>query len=656
MASNEINSVDVNNPLNTRRSVDLLPSYHRTDKNSKFLSSTLDQFIQQPQLERVNGYLGSKLTPNYDPTKDHYLSSNTKLRTDYQLEPSMIIRDVDGNITTALGYDDLIGQLGFHNAQTDNLDRLFRPESFSYNPHINLDKFINFRQYYWLPTGPDSIEIYGKKEKVTSTYSVTDSADEHTLIFTPDGATTNPLLKLYKGLTYIFNVTSKFPFYIKTAYVEGIQSLAPNVIGQGTKNGQVIITVDEFTPSTLYYFAEGNPSAVGKIVVQSITADTFLDVEADIIGKQNYTSYNGVSLSNGMKIRFSGNITPSSYADTDFFVEGVGSEIKLIEYSKLQIAKNQTTNLDVNFDATPFDLYPFDDFEYVPLVPEYVTINRAAPDRNLWSRYNRWVHADVITATAIANGTTPVFQSEMRAQRPIIEFNAGLQLFNYGSFSKNDVDLIDTVTTDPFKIVENSPDFYIDQTLIEAGFRVIFNAAIDPLVKGKIYDVKIAIINGQARINLEESLDSMSSVTDSIFVSKGETFTGTSWRFDGTTWISSQQKTKLNQFPLFDLYDQDGNQFADQIYYKSSFTGTQLFGYQIGTVYDSVLGFNLAYRNVANVGEYLFKNYFMTETFTNFVNNEFLILNVSNGFLKINSETEANLKQFGQKQLIDRFQ
>ena len=400
MASNEINSVDVNNPLNTRRSVDLLPSYHRTDKNSKFLSSTLDQFIQQPQLERVNGYLGSKLTPNYDPTKDHYLSSNTKLRTDYQLEPSMIIRDVDGNITTALGYDDLIGQLGFHNAQTDNLDRLFRPESFSYNPHINLDKFINFRQYYWLPTGPDSIEIYGKKEKVTSTYSVTDSADEHTLIFTPDGATTNPLLKLYKGLTYIFNVTSKFPFYIKTAYVEGIQSLAPNVIGQGTKNGQVIITVDEFTPSTLYYFAEGNPSAVGKIVVQSITADTFLDVEADIIGKQNYTSYNGVSLSNGMKIRFSGNITPSSYADTDFFVEGVGSEIKLIEYSKLQIAKNQTTNLDVNFDATPFDLYPFDDFEYVPLVPEYVTINRAAPDRNLWSRYNPWIKIVVITAYA----------------------------------------------------------------------------------------------------------------------------------------------------------------------------------------------------------------------------------------------------------------
>ena len=42
-----------------KKSVNLLPEYIRTDKNSKFLSSTIDQFLQTPQLERVDGYVGS---------------------------------------------------------------------------------------------------------------------------------------------------------------------------------------------------------------------------------------------------------------------------------------------------------------------------------------------------------------------------------------------------------------------------------------------------------------------------------------------------------------------------------------------------------------------------------------------------------------------
>ena len=43
------------------KSINLLPESLRTDKNAKFLSSTLDQLIQPPQLERIDGYIGSKL-------------------------------------------------------------------------------------------------------------------------------------------------------------------------------------------------------------------------------------------------------------------------------------------------------------------------------------------------------------------------------------------------------------------------------------------------------------------------------------------------------------------------------------------------------------------------------------------------------------------
>lgn len=629
--------VDVGNPSSTRRTADLLPGYHRTDRNVKFLASTLDQFIQQPEIERINGFLGSKLSPNYNPASDQYIPGTSKLRTDYQLEPSLIVKDVDGNISRAISYDDLINQLAYNNGNVTNLDRSFRSESYSYTPHIDWDKFINFREYYWLPTGPDTIEILGQQKSTISTYSVTDTKDKTALIFTPDGGTTNPLITLYRGMTYAFNVNSVYPFYVKTAYVDGPNSLYNKTTKNGTKVGQVIVTIDEATPDTLFYFAEGSGTGVGRFVVKSISDNTFIDVEADVVGKKSYTSANGVTFSNGMKVRFAGSVTPEEYAGKEFMVEGVGDKIVLVDYDTLQAVGYSETVEDPDFDATPFDKFPFDDFTYIPLTPDYITINRAAQDKNPWTKYNRWVHQDVIAATALANGVAASYPSLNRATRPIIEFKAGLQLFNFGSKAKIDVDLIDNRTTSAFKVVEKASSYYVDGIKLDAGQRVIFNADTDPLVKGRVYEVKIVLINDRQVINLEEVVDTEPLVNEAVWVKQGKTHGGTAWWFDGNVWVIGQQKTGLNQAPLWDLFDSDGNRYADQNIYDSSFAGTKIFGYAEGTVTDEVLGFPVAYRNVNNTGEYLFKNYFMTDTFNDFVKGQIVIKNVVDGFLKVNS-------------------
>lgn len=645
MASKDIiNSVDVNNPSKTRRSVDLLPAYHRTDRNTKFLASTLDQFIQQPEIKRVDGYVGSKLSPNFDPTKDQYIDGTTKLRNDYQLEPSLIVQDVNQNIKNSLGYDDLINQLAFNNAKTSNLDRLFRPQSYSYDPMIDWDKFVNFREYYWLPTGPDAVVISGKQRDTVSTYTVVDSDNRSALIFTPDGGTTNPLLTLYRGLTYVFDVDSVYPFYVKTAYVDGTENLYSGTTNNGTKVGQVIVTIDEFTPNTLFYFAEGSGTGVGKFVIKSIEENTALDIEKDVLGKKTYISENQVKFSNGMKVRFVGLVVPEEYSDKDFIVEGVGSKITLVDYAKLQPVGLETTNLDVNFDSNPFDEYPFDDFRYVPLTPDYITINKAAPDKNPWSNYNRWVHQDVITETAKANGVAPVYPVDKRAQRPIIEFAAGLQLYNFGSIGKDPIDLIDTTTTSAFKTVEGSFGYFVDGIQLAAGNRVVFNADTDPLVRGRIYEVKIAIINNKQYVNLEEVLDSQPLAGESFIVKSGNQYKGKAWWFNGDNWQLSQQKTGVNQPPFWELYDAEGNRYSDQNFYKSTFEGTKLFGYTVGTVSDTVLGFNVAFRNINNVGEYLFSNYFATDTFTNFFNGEIFVLNVFDGYLKFNTAPNSTFR------------
>lgn len=599
-----------------RASVNLLPTFFRTEKNSKFLASTLDQLVKAPALERIDGFVGSKLTNSYTPLTDFYISDTTALRDQYQLEPGLVVTAQGGIGEQAVfGFDDLINQISYHGGNVSDINRLFGPTIHSYNPHIDWDKFINFRNYFWMPTGPDSITIAGLQRNTKSTYKVTDSADGNFFIFTPDGLTSDPLLVLYRGLTYVFNIESAHKMYFKTADVTGTDELyTQGITGSGTSSGQIVFTVDDRTPSVLYYTSADGQQLSGRILVKDIVENSTLDVDQDIIGKISYSSGNGIEFINGIKINFVGNITPASYANKEFIVEGVGTAIKLVEFTLLTTPDSLATVPDgtSNFDGTLFDEYPFDNFKNLPITPEYITINRSSLDLNPWSRYNRWFHSDVILASAKANGIdTPVFDMNNRGSRPIIEFRADIQLWNFGKSAIVPVDIIDEITTDVFSVIENSVGYYVDGVAIADGQRVIFNADIDPLLCGKIYEVSNVIINGIQKFNLTEvqTVD----VGTSVVVQTGDIRQGTSWWFNGINWTFAQQRTVRNQFPLFDLFDVDGISYGNKAYYNSTFAGNEIFGYSIGTgAADSVLGFSLDYKNIGIEGTYLFKNYFST--------------------------------------------
>ena len=643
MANNSIiNVVDIGNPSTTRRAVDLLPEYLRTDKNTKFLTSTIDQLVQPPIIERISGFIGSTLSPNYNPATDTYIPAANQLEGDYQLEPALIVRDNAQSIKKVVGYDDILNQIAFENGNIENHNRLFKGVTYAYDPQVDLDKFLNYTEYYWLPTGPATIEITGIQQATVSTYTITDDPTRQIFVFTPDGITPDPLITLYRGMTYVFNVDSIHNVWFKTAISSGSQDAYTATVsnnGAGTA-GQIVFVVDDNTPDIIYYVAGDDDTIVGQFVVKNLEQNTALDVEADILGKTTYTSGNGIQFSNGMKIRFNGNITPASYNDKEWVVEGVGIAITLTDWASLSVGSQTPVDLDVNFDATNFDQYPFDNFTNIPLTPEYVTINRASLDVNPWSRGNRWCHANVITAAAKANNTTVVFPYENRAQRPIVEFYPNIKLYNYGSTFTAPVDVIDNLTLSAFKNVEGQAGYYVDGELLQDGYRVIFNADTDNLVKGRIYTVSFVNINGNNVISLTPATDNVPTTDSSVSVLRGTENAGKNWWFNGTEWIFSQQKTALNQAPLFDVFDENGISYSDATYYRSTFQGTKLFGYRIGTgTPDSVLGFPLEYLNVNNIGDYLFNNYFNTDTFTVIENNNIITIWVKNNFLKVGKTT-----------------
>lgn len=155
-----------------RRSLDFLPSVFRTEVNDKFLNATIDQLISEPELKRIDGYIGRKFSPVAGPT-DSFINELTDLRQDYQLEPHTTFIDANGKVKFSSGYVDLLRRIDALGGFTNDHSRLFIDDTYNYDGFIDFDKFLNYSSYYWLPNGPDAVIIYATDVPLQQDFVVT---------------------------------------------------------------------------------------------------------------------------------------------------------------------------------------------------------------------------------------------------------------------------------------------------------------------------------------------------------------------------------------------------------------------------------------------------------------------------------------------------
>jgi hypothetical protein len=528
--------------LPIRRSVELLPSTFQTDTNDKFLSGAFDSLIQPGALDKIVGYIGRRYGKTYNGS-DIYLDTDNTLRSRYQLEPGVVSRDND-KITNFYDYIDFKNQLKFFGHTSERDDKATAQDHYSWNPPIDWDKFVNFREYYWIPDGPPPVEIRGQNQNIVSTYRIKLGDDESTYVFFPDGFKKNPTLTLYRGQTYKFVInapgnglvlrtnydtgslrynpdfgykTGQFatfddklwralrdiPFtegstineqsedweYVEPASQAITLDYDKGVKNNGIANGTLTFEVPFDAPDVLYYQSITDPDRLGRFIIADVDSNTKINITDEVIGKSTYTSSNNVTLSNGMIVYFSGQVFPETYGKDTWVVEGVGDQITLTRFQDL-VPPNMGAGLDdVLFDNGGFDSEPFDDATLYPSKKDYILINRSSNDLNPWSRYNRWFHRSVLEFSHKFNNTDFDGVDTARAKRPIIEFQPNLQLFNHGSKIKQSVDFIDTFTTDIFSIIEGSQGYSVDGQELFQGSRVLFTADTDRLANNRIYEV-----------------------------------------------------------------------------------------------------------------------------------------------------------------------
>ena len=261
-------------------------------------------------------------------------------------------------------------------------------------------------------------------------------------------------------LTYVKDWPSSTKIFVKEGREYGHTFVFKDTLLQILKVPNVTAPLD-----VLYYQDGVDPNVYGEIrLIEPDANAAALDV-LDIIGRKEYTSPNGVVFTSGLKIKFTGLVEPAEYFEKEFVVEGVGKQISLIAWENLVTPDPNNPNLGDGFSA---DDQSFDELNYdlslnAPVRKDYIVINRASIDGNSWSRTNRWFHEDVIRySLTFTDPLAPVeLDNNFRAIRPIVEFDANLQLWNHGNKFVSPVTVIDSYITDVANQVEGRSPYVL---------------------------------------------------------------------------------------------------------------------------------------------------------------------------------------------------
>ena len=292
-----------------RKSTDFLPQVFQTSANKRFLNATLDQLLQEPSLTKIYGYIGQQdQSPVYNKS-DYYINEGDNYAQFYQLEPGVVIKKrlVNTNnfkTDNVYTYPDLLNQIISDGGIANNHSRMFANQYYNYNGFVDIEKLTNYRQYYWVPEGPFTVDVTTSGASLEKDYYfhlVKYSGSDQTELqsaslgktgYRVDGYNNvnNPTITLQRGGRYKFNVSQPGrKIYIQTEIgTSGISTVQNNIStrdimgveNNGTDVGEIIFNVPVKTAQDYLV----NLQSAGSI-------DLLIDIGYQDIQGKDYTEF-----------------------------------------------------------------------------------------------------------------------------------------------------------------------------------------------------------------------------------------------------------------------------------------------------------------------------------------------------------------------------
>jgi len=143
----------------TKKIVNNLPVVLQTTAIRNFFESTVEQLYSTANTTPLKGFIG-KRTGDDVGLSGAFIKEDTADRREYNLTPAVnTVNSVTGNSENLVFYDEFIDTLEIYGVDTTNHNTIFGSRYNVFMPPIDIDKFVNFQEYYWVPAGPTAITI-----------------------------------------------------------------------------------------------------------------------------------------------------------------------------------------------------------------------------------------------------------------------------------------------------------------------------------------------------------------------------------------------------------------------------------------------------------------------------------------------------------------
>ena len=647
-----------------------LPEVFQNVTQRKFFDSTFEQLFSKKNSEKIDGYIGRRTSGIYDPQNDYYVPQKNKERTWYQLEPAAVVENPE---TTEQSnyyfYYDLINRIKSLGGRTDNHDRLFQSNQYSYAPPIDMDKFVNFQNYYWMPSKFDPIEItniedffvegqiLGSREFIAAGYDDFVGTEFEDLVFT-------------SGLRVTFPDSQS---YNKPYTVEGV--------------GDSIRLVEdelEILPAVTYNSLPWDADAsVGTVSLDNSLWD---GIPWDSVEREttlaDYITIGRGSLNSNLwsrtnkwyhisaieeTIRFTGKSFPASAERArrpivEFFTDLQLHDSGTFFFNEIDFYATDLTYGDVNglpvtdvkelFDSNNIKngtkiLFPNDDSAFqgvgsvvntivwkvfilnnvVYLVPANYNVVNPIPvelfyQRLPWDAENPTIDNtlwDQLSWSAIE------LDDEQGVKR-VLEVGGNI-VYDNATVTLPSQDNLPIGTEVRIRLLPGTTSTIeaFDQTEIMFSLGGIQTTEI--IYSDDTQDIGFILTNdGWESFTIISytgvaETDDIVFVVSGIFPAEGGNL-GQSYYYNGSEWIrSNNQKVRQNQQPLFSLYDNSKISIADiNKYPDNNFIGSEVFSFKVSdepdAAPDPILGFPLVYKSFAQSSDMVFENDLITERYT----------------------------------------
>ena len=361
-----------------------LPVVLQTTAIKNFFDNTVDQLYSKANTEILKGYIGTQSGDEIN-LSGAFITSGDADRTAYALSPAVNnINPVTGESENIIFYDELCNTLRAYGVNTRNHNSIFASNFNTFLPPINIDKFLNYAEYYWaIPGAIESLVDYTFTTDASrasglsrsQTYSITNPTTSGTglgckiSVFVDDSDGSGYVQIISKGNNYDANDTI---------------TITDSQIG-GFGGADLTFTIKEVL----------GPTAI----TITPTSQEPLNLDKDVKGLKEFTPTGGKKFRNGMIVKFTGDyVTPATETNKEFVVSGVGTEIRLT-------VKNTTSGADQD-------------------KKDYIVIERGSTTGSDWSSVNHWYHIENFKEVG-----DKLPAKKYRANRPIVEFNSDLELY-----------------------------------------------------------------------------------------------------------------------------------------------------------------------------------------------------------------------------------